>query len=124
MYNVLFGYNELADKLLEILDLSKKDFARFRDCYLSEDKKRIIVYTRCGGGNREYYQEIFNNMKKHKLYLTDYDDDFDNTYASIEFKLPDKYVSTFEKMKVDTTTGEEKFKKFLEALEKENVGDE
>ena len=118
MYNALFGYNELANKLLEILDLSKEDFGRFRDCYLSEDKKRIIVYTRCGGGNREYYQEIFDKMEQHPLYLTDYDDDFDSTYASIEFKLPDKYISTFEKMEVDTMTGEEKFKKFLEMLEK------
>ena len=120
MYNVLFGNNELSSELLEILDLDKEDFGRFRDCYLSEDKKKIIVYTRCGGGNREDYQEMFDKMEQHPLYLTDYDDDFDTTYASIEFKLPEKYISTFEKMEVDTTTGEDKFLKFLKALKRDD----
>ena len=117
MYNMLFGNNEMAGELLKILDLEAGDFGRFRDCYLSKDKKRIIVYTRCGGGNREYYEDMFDEMMEHPLYITDYDDDFDCTYASIEFKLPDEYIEKFKELDIDTTTGSEKFDMLFKKME-------
>ena len=85
MYNMLFGENELADDLLKMLNLTKEDCGRYRDCYLDEKGEKIIVYTRNGGGNREYYEEVFDKLSSHTNYLCDYDDDFDCTYASIEF---------------------------------------
>lgn len=64
---------------------------RFRDIYLNRDGTKIILYTRNGGGNREYYEYVFELLRKHPNYLTDYDDDFDNTYAYIEFSVPEAY---------------------------------
>ena len=121
MYNMLFGENELADDLLKMLNLTKEDCGRYRDCYLDENGEKIIVYTRNGGGNREYYEEVFDKLSSHTNYLCDYDDDFDCTYASIEFSVPDKFIELtkeFVKKGADTTTGSEKFKKLLDVLDK------
>lgn len=121
MYNMLFGENELADDLLKMLNLTKEDCGRYRDCYLDEKGEKIIVYTRNGGGNREYYEEIFDKLSSHTNYLCDYDDEFDCTYASIEFSVPDKFIELtkeFVKKGADTTTGSEKFKKLLDVLDK------
>lgn len=121
MYNMLFGENELADDLLKMLNLTKEDCGRYRDCYLDEKGEKIIVYTRNGGGNREYYEEVFDKLSSHTNYLCDYDDNFDCTYASIEFSVPDKFIELtkeFVKKGADTTTGSEKFKKLLDVLDK------
>lgn len=120
MYNMLFGENELADDLLKMLNLTKEDCGRYRDCYLDEKGEKIIVYTRNGGGNREYYEDVFDKLSKHTNYLCDYDDDFDCTYASIEFSVPDKFIELtkeFVKKGADTTTGSEKFKMLLDILD-------
>ena len=120
MYNMLFGENELSEVLLKMLNLTKEDCGRYRDCYLDEKGEKIIVYTRNGGGNREYYEEVFDKLSSHTNYLCDYDDDFDCTYASIEFKVPDKFIEFTKKLVkegVDTTTGSEKFKKLFEILD-------
>lgn len=113
MYNMLFGTNELALELLNILNLKTEDFGRFRDCYLSEDRTKIIVFTRCGGGNREDYDYVFEEIKEHPLYIRDYDDSFDCTYASIEFNMPKEKLEHYKNIKADTVTGPEKFKNFL-----------
>ena len=63
---------------------------RFRDIYLNEDGTEIILYTRNGGGNRKEYWYIFEILSHHPNYLTDYDDDFDCTYAYIKFSIPEK----------------------------------
>jgi hypothetical protein len=89
LYNALFGVNQSAPFLLRTLGLNVSDAGRFRDCYISGDK--IVLYTRNGGGNREDYQHVFDSLSKHPNYITDYDDDFDCTYASIEFSFPDEY---------------------------------
>jgi len=101
LYNLIFGVHANADALLEALGLSRSDFYRFRDCYVTEDN-RIAVYTRGGGGNRECYCSqteehdpycavpMQEKARKHPLYLADEDDDFDNTYATFYFRLPEK----------------------------------
>lgn len=52
MYNLIFGESANADQLLTVLGLSRDDFYRYRDCYLTENGE-ITVYTRGGGNNRE-----------------------------------------------------------------------
>jgi hypothetical protein len=91
LYNALFGTNNAAPILLAILNKSSTDFGRFRDAYLNEDDSKIIVYTRCGGGNRDDYESVFEEMKSHPNFISDYDDDFDCTYAYFEFSIPDEY---------------------------------
>lgn len=118
LYNMLHGFNEHAEELLEILNLSSGDFGRFRDAYLNADGTEIIVFTRCGGGNREDYDWVFDDMESHPMYIRDEDDDYDSTYCSFYFKVPEdkleltKSWATGKKPK----TLEEKSEEFFEKL--------
>lgn len=64
---------------------------RFRDIWLSDDRKIITLYTRNGGGNRDRYQWVFECLVEHPEYIGDEDDDFDSTYAYIRFKVPERF---------------------------------
>jgi hypothetical protein len=86
---MLFGMNPDADKLLEVLGKTSGDFGRFRNVYMSDGY--IVVHTRCGGGNREDYEDVFDEMAEHPWYSHDEDDDFDCTYADIYFKVPENH---------------------------------
>jgi len=115
MYNMIFGENSDSETLLKFLGLERDDFYRYRDCYLDE-QGRIAVYTRAGGGNRECYcwpdelenskEELyidedgfehlsdckvvkFEALRKHPLYLFDRDDNYDTTYATYYFQVPE-----------------------------------
>lgn len=118
-YNVIFGQNKHADLLLKILGLNRDDFYRYRDCFLTKDGK-IAVYTRGGGPNRECYCSEYplsdrtvsdedgewhfsdcpfilnSKIRSHPLYLYDEDDDFDNTYATFYFRVPDELKKLLE----------------------------
>lgn len=87
MYNIMFGMNPDSDKLLSLLGKTSSDFGRFRDIYMEDGF--IVVHTRNGGGNREDYEDVFDEMSEHPWYSHDADDDFDCTYANIYFKLPE-----------------------------------
>lgn len=51
-----------------------------------------------------------DTIRHNKLYAGDYDDGFDETYAYIEFNIPDKYKETAKKMfKEEPITVWEKF---------------
>ncbi len=122
LYNVLFGVNPITPLLLKILDIDQPNgrykSGRFRDIHLNSDGTKIILFTRNGGGNREHY--FPKNIRDHPNYLTDYDDSFDNTYAYIEFSMPEK----FKKILGKVATGKEpekiseKFQRVIEDLEK------
>jgi len=100
---------------------------RFRDIYLSKDGSKIILYTRAGGGNRECWDHgvtpenfdqeqfgenpctdcpdrgscapsIISALRRHSLYIRDYDDEFDCTYAYFEFKTPDALDPVLDKI--------------------------
>jgi hypothetical protein len=98
LYNMLFGENENADILLEFLKLNRAIFGRYRDCYLNHDGSKIIVLTRCGGSNRDDYDEVFTMARSHDLYLTDYDDPIDETYCYFEFGVPYKFEGQCKKL--------------------------
>ena len=89
LYNMIFGMNPDSDKLLEFLGKTREDFGRFRNVYMEDGM--IVVHTRNGGGNREYYEDVFDEMSEHPWYSHDADDDFDCTYANIYFKVPDNH---------------------------------
>jgi hypothetical protein len=72
------------------------EYPRFRDCFITEGGN-IAVYTRVGGGNRnEGYGE--EELYKMEGFLCTYDDDYDNTYATYEFAVPEKWKSDFDKI--------------------------
>ena len=87
LYNMLFGVNADADRLLALLGYTRADCGRFRDVFV--DDGYLIIHTRNGGGNREDYRDVFHAMSQHPWYSHDVDDDFDPTYANIYFKIPD-----------------------------------
>lgn len=118
-YNMLFGRNPAAELLMAMLNLTPSDVGRFRDCYTNNDGTEIIVFTRNGGGNREYYQGVLDALAKHPNYIRDEDEDYDCTYASIYFHVPEPFK---EHVKVladasDTRPAMEKFKGLIDDLE-------
>ena len=89
LYNMLFGMNPDTEKLMEVLGKTTGDFGRFRNVYMEDGF--IVVHTRNGGGNREDYEDVFDEMSEHPWYSHDADDDFDCTYANIYFKIPENH---------------------------------
>ncbi len=92
LYNMIFGMNPDSEKLLEFLGKTKEDFGRFRNVYMEDGY--IVVHTRNGGGNREDYEDVFEEMSEHPWYSHDEDDSFDCTYANIYFKVPEDATKT------------------------------
>lgn len=122
LYNMLFGMNEDYAVLLGMLKLNKEYFDRFRDIELIEDGTKIRVMTRLGGGNREDYEDAWNKIRNYELYIKDYDDDFDCTYAYIEYSIPDRFKETAKKMfKGEPVSFSDKFNKELEDMSKEGT---
>lgn len=94
---------------------------RFRDIFYNKEEDgtgKIVLYTRNGGGNRDWYGYVFDLLSEHPLYIKDYDDDFDSTYAYIEFKSPQIVDDFFEGIKTGKleTVGE-KFKTEIERMD-------
>ena len=89
MYNMLFGVNPDTDTLLSLLGKTAGDFGRFRNVYMEDGY--IIVHTRNGGGNREDYEDVFDEMSEHPWYSHDEDDSVDYKYANIYFKVPENH---------------------------------
>lgn len=90
LYNLICGMNRSADILLAVIGLKKNDIDRFRDVFASADGKTIEVYTRTGGGNREDYPNLI--MRKRPGWNGSIDDDFDSTYCTDTFSVPDEWI--------------------------------
>lgn len=88
LYNLVHGENPFADVLLAILGLTRGDIPRYRDCYWTGTE--IAVHTRTGGGNRDDYEGGNTNLQSMATYLRDEDADYDSTYATFYFSVPEK----------------------------------
>ena len=122
LYNILFGENKEASVLLGMLGVNKEYFERYRDIDLIENATKIRVLTRLGGSNRDNFQETWNKIQRHGLYIKDYDDDFDCTYAYIEYAIPKNFKETARKMfEGEPVSFSDKFKKELEEMDKEGT---
>lgn len=95
LYNMLMGFNPACIYLLPMLGRKQEEYPRFRDCFLEDGK--IAVYTRVGGNNRGcgYGEE---KLYEDPNFVTTYDDDFDSTYATYLFNVPEKWKSDFDKI--------------------------
>ena len=106
LYNMVFGNSAQAPLVLALLDKPGGYFGRFRDAWIEQCEDgslRLAVYTRNGGGNREHYDDDRKagpdcdctgciatfQLPRDPLYITDRDDDFDATYATFYFRVPD-----------------------------------
>jgi hypothetical protein len=114
LYNMLFGTNPNSDQLLGLLGKTKGDFGRFRDVFVEDG--HIVVHTRNGGGNREDYEDVFDEMSEHPWYVRDADDDFDCTYANIYFKIPEDAAKTYVALLEQGHNPAESWNKILELI--------
>jgi hypothetical protein len=142
LYNMLFGVNSAATVLLATLGLTLNDVPRFRDCYI--DGEHIVIHTRTGGGNRDYYgseedcranyPEYFDGkedpagpwnstLTENAYYLYDEDDDFDSTYANFHFKFPEELAVDLKALaeRSETHKPSEKWLALFKAMESSNA---
>lgn len=137
LYNLLHGHNPFASLLLEMIGQTPESVGRFRDCYLDrkDGKLTIVVYTRNGGGNRECWREteekncncagciITEKLPCDEGYVEDWDDDFDNTYASIRFTIPETFIELCEQIAGSGAEQEDPGKRMVAVIEKLQSGD-
>jgi hypothetical protein len=95
------GVSQATFWILPMLDRHPDEYPRFRDCFLADEEhpeydNHIFVYTRTGGGNRESYEDENDDMTMMETYVTDYDDDFDCTYATWVFRVPEKWKKDYD----------------------------
>ncbi len=132
-YNMLFGENQSSELLLKILGITENDIPRYRDIYWNG--KHIVIYTRTGGGNREFYEneesKILNygeeygkdyngpyndDLRKIDGFICDFNDDYDCTYASFLYEVPKKYLDIIKGIP-ESLSPAEKWKIAFEMLE-------
>lgn len=137
LYNVLHGRNPFGGLYLTMLGLKPDEVPRLRDVHLAgnEGNRMIAVYTRMGGGNRGHWGFSTDNapgpecdcngcranhvLGGHPLYLYDEDDDFDSTYATYYFKVPERYADKVEEMvefPAQTDDPEENMRRLIDKL--------
>lgn len=97
LYNIINGVNQATFFILPMLgEKHPEHYPRFRNCFVDGDE--IHVYTRVGGNNRNCGLGE-EELQQHINYLYDKDDDFDNTYATYVFSVPDEWKKDFKKIK-------------------------
>lgn len=129
MYGLVFGRNPIAPIILEALALPESAVGRFRDAFVSNGE--FAIYTRNGGGNREHFSDdgteegedcfctgciITYHLPKHPNYLRDKDDDFDSTYATVYFSIPEKYKELFSEFDSGDFNPDERWFAAIDAL--------
>ena len=126
LYNVLFGQHGNTENLLAVLGVNPNDIPRFRSCYWNGSQ--IVIHTRTGGGNRDYYEneescrsnypEYFEgdqqptgpwNDDLHLIpgYTHDEDDDFDSTYADFFYTPPAEAQEALNQLPAEITPAEQ-----------------
>ena len=94
LYNMINGYNPACLLVMPMLGRKQEDYPRFRDCFVTGDKN-IGIFTRVGGNNRNcgYGEE---KLYDDPNYIRTYDDEFDSTYATYVFSVPEKWKKDFD----------------------------
>lgn len=144
LYNQLFGANPAAMLLLASVGIKPQDVARLRDVWLEEEpahasRLRVAVYTRMGGGNRECWHTyspedqtcdgtcpacLMDTLRRdNPAYLFGTDDDFDSTYRTDYFRVPDHLVPTLRMFVTEEPSPKDKWAKLFEALAGGDMGD-
>lgn len=90
-YNIVLGCHPQARELMMALDVAPSFIRRFRDCFPQRRPDGVIeihLLTRIGGSNRSDYDDVSVALRRHPLYIDDYDEPFDTTYATFVFACP------------------------------------
>lgn len=147
LYNMLFGTEPTAKIALTMLGIDPNAVPRFRDAYFTwadeaESEPVIVIHTRTGGGNRDFYEseakcranypEYFDkdeppsgpwnaDLRARLGFRDDVDCDHDSTYANFRFSVPDAErggVVAFLRQAGAPLTPEVKFERAMDALRK------
>lgn len=142
LYNLVHGENPFSRILLAILGLDRDQIPRYRDCWFTGSE--IAVHTRTGGGNREYYEdkescranypECFNgeknppgpwnsDLRKIESFLRDEDDDYDPTYATFYYSVPETILKELQALNISSTPASERWQTFFDRMEKADTTD-
>ncbi len=125
LYNALFGFSPACILIMPMLGRKQEEYPRFRDCFIEDGK--IVIYTRCGGGNRGcgFGEE---ELYKDPNFVKTYDDDFDCTYGYYDFNVPEEWKADFDlilagKLKDVSDKYVEKVKEFYPKIAEEGIVD-
>jgi len=135
-YNVIFGVNPDTPIILAALELDLEKIGRFRDVWVEKDC--IAIYTRLGAGNAQCWcnsEDVKKNphpldpnhasdcfvpnikyLQKHPLYIRDEEDEFDPTYRTFCFKIPEVYKEILLKLKEKPRVNWKKIKEMGQRL--------
>lgn len=122
LYNLVNGVSAAALLYLPMLGKHPDEYPRFRDCFLFDEehpeyKGHIHIYTRTGGGNRDAYEEQNQMMVDMEGYVDDYDDDFDCTYATWVFRVPEKWKADYDALTIGNIGGvSDEYKEHLKGI--------
>lgn len=123
LYNMIMGVNQNYKLILDFLGFTKEEIGRFRNAWVT-DEGRLAIYTRLGGGNRDYYKDNINNLRNHDWFDYDEDDDFDFTYATFYYDVPEEHKEIVD-MIAELGSGEpESFKNAIDNLDFETFEEE
>lgn len=92
---MMYGFNPACIWVMPMLGRKQNEWPRFRDCFVKDGM--IEIYTRVGGNNRgcgHGEEELYKDPN----YVRTYDDDFDDTYATYVFRVPEKWRADFDKI--------------------------
>ena len=95
MYNLVNGFNPACVWIMPMLGRKQEEYPRFRDCFV--ENGNIAIYTRVGGRNRNCgfgEEELYSDPN----FIKTYDDEFDTTYATYLFRVPEKWKADFDKI--------------------------
>jgi hypothetical protein len=79
-----------TEVILKAIGIKEEDIPRLRGVGIDDGK--ILIHTRTGGGNREYYESENEALRANPYFLHDEDDDFDCTYANFWYRIPPEHA--------------------------------
>lgn len=90
--------------VLPMLGKHPEEYPRFRDCFIGDKEHTeyddmIHIYTRVGGENRDDYEKEIEALRSSEGYVTDFDDNFDCTYCTFVFRVPEQFKADFKLFK-------------------------
>ncbi len=143
LYNLVHGENPFSSVLLAMLGITRNDVPRYRDCFWTGE--HIAIHTRTGGGNRdsydspesrrEAYPEIYDteeavnagpfnrDLQALPTYVRDEDDDFDSTYATFYFTVPEAVAWVIPQLQAADATPAQKWHAALDKLKTADESD-
>lgn len=102
LYNLMNGVTPATFFMLPMIGMHPEEIPRFRDVFLKDEEhpeydNHIQVYTRVGGNNRNsgYGEE---KLEKHPNFIATFDDDFDNTFGTYVFSVPEEWKKDYDKI--------------------------